>query len=283
MHVVIGSGFAVAYEFVVMQTSDLFPEALAFPRRGDFNPEIWERLWWMLSRRFIFDFSIYGALALTGRLRTMTLRIRERERTELELRSNLAEARMQSLKMQLQPHFLFNTLNAIATLIHKNPRAADEMLGELSELLRTALEAPDWHSLEREMNFLNQFLRIQQMRFGDRLRVTTRVEPEALGAEVPAMILQPIVENALRHGIEAQVGPGQLEVVARRIDDSLELVVSDNGRSLNGEWREGIGLKNTRARLQQHFGSRHQFEIQRGERGTTVRFLLPFGLRQKIT
>lgn len=276
MHVALAAGFALAYEASVVGSEELFPRLLGFPtRRVGFELTVYERIWWLLSRRFVIDFFIYSALALTGRFRTLSARMQERERTELHLRSSLAEARMQSLKMQLQPHFLFNTLNAISTLIHRDPKAADEMLAELSDLLRSALDAPETHSLAREMEFLNRYLGIQGIRFGDRLKVTREIDPATLEIETPAMILQPIVENALRHGIERKIGPGELRISARKSGAGLELAIWDNGQAAAGEWREGIGLSNTRARLQQHFGTAYRLEIHRNGVGTTVRILLP--------
>lgn len=276
LHLVFATGFAIAYEAVVLATSQLAPGFLGWPnRRGEPSPPLVEWLWAMLNRRFLFDCFTYGAVALTGRLRDLYQRMHEREAAELELRASLAEARMQSLKMQLQPHFLFNTLNAISTLIHKNPTAADETLVELSDLLRSSLDAPERHSLAAELDFLNRYLAIQQVRFGDRLKIVRSFAPETLETEVPAMILQPIVENAIRHGLEAKIGQGELELTAQRANGHLQLTVRDNGHNPASQWREGIGLKNTRARLHQHFGGQNTLEITTSPSGTTVRIMLP--------
>lgn len=277
MHVAFAAGFAILFEMFIIGAERSAPQWFGFPRRRDWpEPDVSERLWWGLSRRFVVDFLIYGALALTGRLRTLYQRVRERERTELALRSSLGEARIQALKMQLQPHFLFNTLNAISALIHKDPVAADLMLGELSDLLRSALDAPEQQTLAAELQFLDRYLGIQQKRFGDRLRVVKRIDDEALLLRVPAMILQPLVENAIRHGIEQKLHGGVLEVYAALKNNHLELVVSDDGGHSGGEWKEGIGLRNTRARLLQHFGPDHRLEIVTNGDGSLVRILLPF-------
>lgn len=277
MHVAFAAGCAVLFEMLIFGSERALPGWFGFPRRRDWpDPSISEHLWWMLSRRFVVDSLIYGALALTGRLRALYQRVHERERTELALRSSLSEVRMQSLKMQLQPHFLFNTLNAISALIHKDPRAADLMLGELSDLLRSALAAPERQTLAEELQFLDRYLGIQQTRFGDRLKVVKHIEEAALPITVPAMILQPIVENALRHGIEQKLHGGVLEVYASVKNHHLELAVSDTGGHSGGEWKEGIGLKNTRDRLQQHFGVDHRLEIVTNRDGSLVRILLPF-------
>jgi signal transduction histidine kinase len=278
MHLVFAAGLAVAYEFMVHFTSELWPAMLGWGgRRGDWEAPLHERLWGMLNRRFIFDGFIYGAIALAGRLRSLYQRMHEREAAELELRASLAEARMQSLKMQLQPHFLFNTLNAISTLIHTKPAVADDLLGELSDLLRSSLYAPEKHSLAAELDFLDRYLAIQQVRFGDRLKVRRAISSDTLDVEVPAMILQPIVENALRHGIEPRIGDGELELSARRTDAKLELTVRDNGERGAAKWEDGIGLKNTRARLHQHFGGQNLLQIVTNGSGTTVQILLPIG------
>lgn len=187
-------------------------------------------------------------------------RYRERERQAAELEGQLARARLEALRMQLNPHFLFNTLNTIAALIHDQPEAADRTLTRLSELLRLTLEGHDQQEipLSEELGFLERYLEIEQTRFGDRLAVVFDIPADLHGALVPALILQPIVENAIRHGVEKREEGGRITVAARRQRDRLELCVADNGPGLPAGLpafpREGIGLTNTRSRLHHLYG-----------------------------
>ena len=193
---------------------------------------------------------------------------RERERQASALATELVQARLQALRMQINPHFLFNTLNTISALIHENPDAADRMVVRLSELFRRTLDRGDVQEvpLREEIEFLKSYLEIEQMRFPDRLTVTFEIEPKAQDLLVPHLILQPLVENALRHGILPREEAGRVEISAHVEDGKhLEMKVRDNGNGLtatNGSnGREGIGLKNVRSRLAQLYGDAQQFEI----------------------
>jgi two-component sensor histidine kinase len=207
---------------------------------------------------------------------------KERERREGELESRLAQARLEALRMQLNPHFLFNTLNSIASLVYENPRAADDMIASLSGLLRLTLKAPELQevSLREEFEFLDQYLRIEQARFGDRLKVERQIEPAALDVLVPTLILQPLAENAIKHGLEKQLAPGVLRITVGRAGDCVRLEVQDNGRGCPPEEREakkGVGLTNTRARLQQLYGAAARLEIRAdGGQGFAVEIHLPW-------
>jgi len=192
----------------------------------------------------------------------------ERERQAAALATELVQARLQALRMQLNPHFLFNTLNTISALIHENPDAADRMIVRLSELLRRTLDRGDVQEvpLREELEFLRSYLDIEQMRFPDRLTVTFDIEPKTQELLVPQLILQPLVENALRHGILPREEAGRVEISARVVDGQhLELRVRDNGNGLpaaNGSpGREGIGLQNVRSRLAQLYGAAQQLQI----------------------
>jgi len=210
----------------------------------------------------------------------------ERERRAAELEARLASAKLQALRMQINPHFLFNTLNSIATLVYVNPRAADEMLGDLSELLRRSLNSMEEQEipLAQELEFIGGYISIEQKRFGERLRVEQAVPDELLKALVPALILQPLVENAIRHGIEPRRGPGLIAIEAKREGKQLHLLVRDDGRGLpgedlNGSVRQGIGLANTQARLQGLYGQDQSFSLGRAEpQGCRVDIHLPFHL-----
>jgi len=199
---------------------------------------------------------------------------RERERQAGALATELVQARLQALRMQINPHFLFNTLNTVSALIHENPDAADRMIVRLSELFRRTLDRGDVQevALREELEFLRSYLEIEQMRFPDRLTVTFDIEPKTQDLLVPHLILQPLVENALRHGIMPREEAGRVEISARVVDgQQLELKVRDNGNGLapaNGTpGREGIGLQNVRSRLTQLYGDAQEFEIHNASTG----------------
>ncbi len=198
-----------------------------------------------------------------------------------QLETQLAQAQLQALKMQLHPHFLFNTLNAISVLIGKEPELARQTLRRLSELLRLALENAGTQlvPLKTELDFLQRYLQIERTRFEDRLHVQMNIAEEALPALVPNLILQPLVENAIQHGVMEQRGPAQLEISAQRANGSLRLQVRDNGKGLavNGEHKTGIGLQNTRARLEKLYGERGRFSLVEAESGGVVAAIdIPF-------
>ena len=207
-----------------------------------------------------------------------------RERHAIELEASLTQAKLQALRMQINPHFLFNTLNAISTLVHTCPQTADEMITDLSELFRASLESPSEHeiSLSRELELLQRYFAIEQRRFGQRLKVEQIIDPAILQARVPTLILQPLVENAIRHGIETQANTGIIAIHAGREGNQIKLSVSDNGNKpfnadiLAGN-QQGIGLANTRARLQQLYGTKQSFTVGEGELGGwTVEIKIPF-------
>jgi sensor histidine kinase YesM len=199
----------------------------------------------------------------------------------------LTLAQLQALKMQLNPHFLFNTLHSISALIHKDPKIADRMIARLGDFLRLTLEnegAQDV-SLQQELDFLRCYLEIEQIRFQDRLTVEMKIDPEARSLSVPNLILQPIVENAIRHGISPRSRPGVIDISAQRTNGMLHIEVKDNGLGLpdgtdaRGPWKEGIGLSNTKARLQQRFGNAHSFYLNNApDGGLVVTFEIPAAL-----
>lgn len=209
-------------------------------------------------------------------------RYRVRELQAAQLQRELVEARLAALRMQLNPHFLFNTLHAISALIHESPEAADRMLARLSDLLRLTLDQskPQEVSLREEMAFLGRYLEIEKTRFADRLSVETRLAPGVEDALVPYLILQPLVENAIRHGIEPRETGGRLVISAEATGGRLELRVSDNGPGRDEKKAPpsgGIGLSNTRSRLQHLYGSNYELELAAGESGgMEARIAIPF-------
>jgi len=220
-------------------------------------------------------------------------RYREREAQATELAARLAQAQLQALRMQLNPHFLFNTLNAISSLMLKDVNSANRMIARLGELLRLALEINHDQEvpLQRELEFLRRYIEIEQIRFGDLLEVRLDVEPATLDAAVPNLILQPVVENAVRHAIEPKTTGGLIELRCLRSNGSLLLQVSDNGLGLNSwktnadepssQTRERVGLGNTRQRLQKLYGDQQSFElVENSSGGVTANSIIPFRLAQ---
>ena len=199
-----------------------------------------------------------------------------------ELKTRLVQAQLSALKGQLQPHFLFNTLNAIMVLVRQEKgRQAEEMLARLSDLLRSVLDDVEAQEvpLRRELESLELYLAIEQVRFQDRLRVEISTQPETLDAAVPHLGLQPIVENAVRHGIGRRSAAGKIRIDAVKVDGNLEIQVRDDGPGLppGGIESRGIGLMNTRARLQQLYGDAATLTVENGEGGGAVATLvLPY-------
>ncbi len=226
----------------------------------------------VVLRRVTYQLPVFWGLVGVAHALQFYGRSKDRERREAELESRLTQARLQALRMQLNPHFLFNTLNSIASLVHEQPRA-EAMIEALSDLLRVALRSPERQevTLREEIYFLDRYLLIERTRFGARLRIEKAIESAALDAFVPILILQPLVENAVKHGIEAQLAPGLIRIAAARSGDTLLLQVNDNGRAAGLEesetLQEGVGLANTRARLKELYGSGAALDLRPGEGG----------------
>jgi signal transduction histidine kinase len=198
------------------------------------------------------------------------------------LQTALVEARLASLQQQLHPHFLFNTLHSISALMHKDVAAADRMLVRLSNLLRITLEhlgQPEV-PLEAELGALATYLEIEQTRFADRLEIRYDVQPDTLDTRVPSLLLQPLVENSIKHGVARKAGPGHIAISARRDGDMLRLEVRDDGVGLAEDTltalQKGIGLSTTRARLQHLFGADYRFEFHRLPQGLAVVVAVPW-------
>jgi len=213
--------------------------------------------------------------------RSYYVRLRDEELRASRLEAQLAQAELEALKMQLHPHFLFNTLNAISALQTDDAEGAQRMMARLADFLRLTLENSGVQevALRREVDFLTRYLEIERIRFPHRLTVRMDVDPVALDARVPNLILQPIVENAIRHGIAASAAPGQVEIRATRQNQSLILRVRDTGPGLvqNGNSSEGIGLRNTRARLDRLYGSESDLSFENcASGGLEVKITIPF-------
>jgi signal transduction histidine kinase len=211
--------------------------------------------------------------------RNYYVQFRDEELKAYHLEAQLAQAQLEALKMQLHPHFLFNTLNAISALQTENLEAAQRMVVRLSEFLRLTLENSGVQevTVEREVDFLSRYLEIERIRFPARLTVGMHIEPDTLGAQVPNLILQPIVENAIRHGIAAYAAPGRVDISTSKRDKSLFLSVRDTGPGLKSNGTEGIGLTNTRARLQRLYGSKSRLSLENAVGGgLEVTIEIPF-------
>jgi len=206
-----------------------------------------------------------------------------------QLEARLAEAQIAALQQQLHPHFLFNTLHAISTLMHKDVEAADRTLMHLSDLLRMTLENLERQeiTLNAELEFLAKYLNIEQTRFTDRLTVHFDVQTETLDVKVPTLILQPLVENAIKHGVARKSGPGRIQITARRDGDKLWMEVRDDGVGLSQEAYQsihsGIGVSSTRERLLRLFGADFRFEFHRLNPGLAVVVSFPWRIDRSAT
>jgi two-component system, LytTR family, sensor kinase len=207
---------------------------------------------------------------------------RDRALRSSQLETRLVAAQLRTLQQQLHPHFLFNTLHAISALMHRDVEAADRTLMRLSDLLRLTLESIGQQevTLKAELEFLSKYLQIEQTRFADRLIVRFDVPAETLDTFVPNLVLQPLVENAIKHGVARKAGPGHIDISARREGDKLVMEVRDDGVGLSEDaltaLQKGIGVSTTRARLQHLFGADYRFEFHRQPAGLTVLVAVPW-------
>lgn len=243
--------------------------------------------WWQEVQRsgvLYFDWEMMTYLAIVG-LSHALLYYREsrfRALRTAQLETKLIEAQLKTLQQQLHPHFLFNALHAISALMHTNVEAADRMLIQLSDLLRITLEhlGSQEITLEAELAALSKYVEIEQTRFADRLHVRFDVQPETLDTRVPSLLLQPLVENSIKHGVARKAGPGHIDIIARREGDKLHLEVRDDGVGLSEDaltaLQKGIGVSTTRARLQHLFGADFRFEFHRLSQGLSVLIAVPW-------
>jgi signal transduction histidine kinase len=245
------------------------------------------RLWFGFLNALIIAFGIVA----TGVARAYSLRLRSRREHSIQLSAELAEARLDALRRQLDPHFLFNTLNAVSSLVERDPRGVRRMIARLGDLLRHSFEGgrePEV-PLRQELMLLGLYVDIMRVRFQGRLTVTIRVDDVALDALVPSLILQPLVENAIKHGVERRTEGGSILVEGTRAGGMLVLRVLDDGAT--GESavaREpagtGVGLRNTKARLEHLYGSTQRFSLTHPEEGGAVAEVhLPFHTRGGMT
>lgn len=279
---VILAGFAVA--FIANGVLDFFRfEMFHIPRR---RPTLITPL---MSFRvtFLNQFFVYFAVLAAGFAREYAERDRaRRQETEqlgiqaAQLQAQLAQARLEALRMQINPHFLFNTLHAVSALVERDPSGVRRMIARLSDLLRYTLDtsAGDEVPLDRELGFVRRYVEIMNVRFQGKLDFQETVEPNLETARVPSLILQPLVENALKHGVSSTRGSGRVNLAARREGDRLIISISDDGPGPAGKTTEsGIGLANTRERLRQMYGEGADLSLRTvPEGGTTAEVVLPY-------
>jgi two-component system LytT family sensor kinase len=251
------------------------------------------RIQWHIFRQLFFRSVVddttgtYVAIVLIAHAVSYYRRFRERELRTSQLETQLAKAHLQTLKSQLQPHFLFNTLHSISALMLTDVPAADKMMTRLSDLLRMSLEDNQAQvtTLNRELEFVNGYLGIENIRFEDRLKTVIEVAPETLDAEVPHLLLQPLVENAVIHGISRLSSGGEIRITAERDGPNLNIRVRDNGPGLGSRdgprSKVGLGLKATRERLETLFGIAQSFEVRTPvEGGVEACIRIPFRAHQ---
>jgi signal transduction histidine kinase len=259
---------------------------------------IWLRWGWPLDKPLTFEsiarfvvanfteaIGIYLLIALSGYAFCYYRRFREGQVKTLQLEAQLSQAQLQALKMQLHPHFLFNTLHSISALLHKDSEAARKMITRLGDFLRLTLENSGSQevTMRQEMEFLGCYLEIEQIRFQDRLTTRLDVAQQTLDAKVPNLILQPIVENAIRHGIAPRSSQGLIEIEAKQQNGTLRIQVRDNGpglsehRTSENVFKKGLGLANTETRLEQLYGPAHSFNLSNNpDGGLIVTLEIPF-------
>ena len=275
--IVIGIAISVSIYFVLgLARAEIFENV---PRRGGtsgaFAP------WREIGRlRFLNQLLVYLAVLTAGFAREYFVRDQSAQRQAVELQAQLADARLDALRMQINPHFLFNTLHAISALVDRDPAGVRRMIARLSELLRMTIDrsAADEVPLREELAFLRRYIEIMEIRFQGTLHVSTAIDDDTLDALVPNLILQPIVENALEHGVSRRNGGGEVKIESHRDGDRLRLRVRDNGPGLGeGEQQGGVGLSNTRARLAQLYGDDASFTLTTADGGGVVaEITLPF-------
>jgi two-component system LytT family sensor kinase len=235
---------------------------------GTWRVEFWREFWRMVFNNFDWEMMTYWAIIGLSHALWYHREAQDRALRASQLETHLVEAQLQALQKQLHPHFLFNTLNTISALMHRDVDAADNMIARLSDLLRISLQSVGVQevTLKAELDFLSKYLEIEQTRFRDRLTVVFDVQPDTFDALVPNLILQPLVENSIKHGIGPRPTPGHIQIRARRAGALLELEVRDNGVGLSAarlsDFNRGVGLSNTRSRLQHLYGATHRFEFR---------------------
>jgi sensor histidine kinase YesM len=281
-HWVGGVGFHLFFSFLIMAVFFLGRILFDYLLSGESLSGFWTYALDNFYGRNIIDMAFYWGVLAFGFSHEIYQKYRNEELRSAQLETRLVETELKALRQQLHPHFLFNTMNTIAVLVRekKNDEAVT-LVARLSTLLRMALDNTGVQevTLRQEMDFLERYLEIQQARFSDRLKVGIAITPDAMAARIPNLLLQPLVENAILHGIAPRPGPGHVDVLGRVEGGNLLLEVRDDGLGFDGTHRakEGIGLANTRERLTKIYGARGQL-LLRSEpgRGVSVQIVMPY-------
>lgn len=279
-HLLLGIGFALVELLLSAAIVAMLVAGLPPSNRAGF----WDWYLEVIGVYGVWGLAIYLLILGAGQAYDLYQRLQEQEVAAAELETRLAQAQLHALKMQLHPHFLFNTLHSIGVLVRKESGdAALEMITGLGDLLRYSLDTMDRQevSLREELEFLQQYLDIEQVRFGDRLHVDFDVDPRAYDAAVPNMLLQPLVENAVRHAVSPHAGPREVVVEAEREAGVLLIRVLDDGPGLPAGWSieddQGVGLRNVRERLEKLYGAAGRLVVSpRDTGGVEARVRLPF-------
>jgi two-component system LytT family sensor kinase len=288
----LAAGLAFTAVHVALQS--MTPFGFWDPTSREWRSAIWDShthkfgvVWSVLPGEFLTSLfndlgSTFIPIVLVAYVVSYNRALRERELRAVQLEGKLAQARLQALKSQLQPHFLFNTMHSISSLMLTDVKAADRMMTRLGDLLRMSLESAGTQitTLRREVEFLNCYLEIEKERFAERLSVTLDISPQALDASVPHLLLQPLVDNAVKHGIAKLPDGGKIRIAAKRQADQLQLEISDNGPGLSNRGAlpsSRLGLKITRERLKSLYGRDHSLELlSLPDAGTMARVCIPF-------
>ncbi len=288
-----GLAFAVAH----IALRGVTPFAYWDSKSHEFNSAVWDshlhvfKVQWLVMQKQFFAGVVddvtgtFVLVVLVAHAISYYRRFRERELRAAQLEGQLAKAHLQTLKSQLQPHFLFNTLHSISCLMLSDVKAADKMMARLGDLLRMSLESAGTQitTLNRELEFVNCYLEIEKMRFAERLNVGLEIDPETLDALVPHLLLQPLVDNAIKHGISKMPHGGQISIKVSGHDGELDLEILDNGPGFHDvkSAMTGLGLRITRERLESLYGKNQNLEHQNlAGGGAVVRISIPFRLKQ---
>lgn len=245
--------------------------------------------WAIMVRQIPVNGLVYTLIVSVWSLFNYYQRLRDREMIALKLETQLGQAKLDALKMQLHPHFLFNTLNTISAMVHKDSERADRMIVWTSDLLRTVLDNKDDQQvpLAKEIEFLEKYLKIEQIRFGERLQATIECPPSTRQVLVPSLLLQPLVENAIKHGVAKHSGPAAILINSKTVNGNLVLAVEDNGPIAFEEQtvdKVGIGLANTRARLEGLYGDAYQLSfLPQQPKGLKIEIVLPLRPTDEVT
>ena len=255
------------------------------PSMMDYKP--WQHAGHFLfgDNLFLFNTIIYTILVTNINIKYFSQLAQQEALIASQLNNQLIESQLQTLKMQINPHFLFNTLNVISVLVMKaETEQANEMINKLSSFFRSTLDdkTQQWLPLKKELGHVEQYLAIEQVRFGERIQIVKNYDPEVLSIPVPAMILQPLIENAMQHGLEEKEGKGQLTINCHLENFQLIISIIDDGAGCNfydENFKEGIGISNIKSRLQQLYDNKHQFTLSSNEQGgVTATLKLPMNI-----